>query len=173
MSTDRGYHPMDDPLIAGLFCQEYTGLVRYARIMYQKNGGYIDPHGRAEEIVQETFFLAVEKREELMEREDKRAWLISTASYKVRAALKEDRKWAKSLMLLPDETEVIHFPEPDEVPAYLSKEDYALLKRLYADGYTYQDLCAEMGLSKSALAMRISRIKKTAKKNFEKFFEKM
>ena len=173
MPTDRGYHPMDDPFIVELFHREYTGLVRYAEIMYRKCGGYVDPRGRAEEIVQEAFFLAAEKRDELLAREDKRAWLISAVSYKVRAALKEDRKWAKGLLLLPDENEIIHFPDPEEPPAWLPPEDYILLKRLYVEGYTYQELCAELGLSKSALAMKISRIKKSAKKNFEKFSEKV
>ena len=172
MPTDRNGRPLDDPFIAELFRREYAGLVRYAQIMYQKNGGYADPRGRAEESVQEAFFLAVEKREELMGRKDQRAWLISAVSYNVRYALKEDRKWAKGLLLLPDETAALPFREPDEPPAYLSKEDYGLLKRLYVDGYTYQDLCAELSLSKSALAMKISRIKKAAKKNFKNFSEK-
>ena len=173
MPTDRGYHPMNDPLIAELFHKEYTGLVRYAEIMYRKFGGYVDPRGRAEEIVQEAFFLAAEKRDELLEREDKRAWLVSAVSYKVRDALKEDRKWAKGLLLLPDEHEVLYFPETEESPVWLPHEDYVLLKRLYVEGYTYQELCAELGLSKSALAMKISRIKRAAKKNFEKFSEKV
>ena len=164
---------MNDLLIAELFHKEYSGLIRYAEIMYRKCGGYVDPRGRAEEIVQEAFFLAAEMRDELLGRDDKRAWLVSAVSYKVRDALKEDRKWAKGLLLLPDETEIVPFPELDEPPAYLSKEDYALLKRLYVEGHTYQELCAELGLSKSALAMKINRIKKTAKKNFEKISKKV
>lgn len=164
---------MNDPLIAELFHKEYSGLIRYAEIMYRKYGGYVDPSGRAEEIVQEAFFLAAEKRDDLLMREDKRAWLISAVSYKVRDALKEDRKWAKGLLLLPDEQEVLYFPETEETPVWLPPEDYALLKRLYVEGYTYQELCAELGLSKSALAMKINRIKKNAKKNYEKISEKV
>lgn len=173
MPADKDYRPGGDRFMTELFRREYAGLVRYARIMYQKNGGYVDPGGRAEEIVQEAFFLAAEKRAELMEREDPRAWLISAVSYKVREALREDRKWVKSLMLLPDETQAFHLPEPEDAPAFLSREDYTLLKRLYIDGYTYQELCAELGLSKSALAMKISRIKKSAQKNFEKISGKV
>ena len=173
MPTGRGYCPKDDPFISELFQREYAGLVRYAQIAFQKSGGYVDPRGRAEEIVQETFFLAVENRDELLERQDKHAWLISAVSYKVRDALKEDRKWVKSLLLLPDEEEAIPFQEPEESPNYLSKEDYILLRRLYVEGYTYKELYTELGLSKSAFAMKISRIKKAAKKNFEKFSEKV
>ena len=173
MPKGKNYCLKDDPFISDLFRREYAGLVRYAQIAFQKSGGYVDPRGRAEEIVQETFFLAVEKRDELMDREDKRAWLISAVSYKVRDALKEDRKWVKGLLLLPDEEEVIPFPEPEESPDYLSKEDYALLRRIYVEGYTYQELYTELGFSKSAFAMKISRIKKAAKKNFEKFSGKV
>lgn len=173
MPTERGYLPKDDPFISELFRREYAGLIRYAQIAFQKSGGYVDPQGRAEEIVQETFFLAVEKREELIAREDRRAWLISAVSYKVRDALKEDRKWVKGLLLLPDEEEAVLFCEPDGIPEYLSKEDYTLLRRLYIEGYTYQELCAELGLSKSALAMKISRIKAAARKKIEKISEKV
>lgn len=173
MPAGRNYRPIDDPFIEELFHREYAGLLKYAEIVFRKYGGYVDPRGRAEEIVQETFFLAVEKREELLEREDKRAWLISAVSYKVRVAIKEDRKWAKSLMLLPDEEEAIPFPEPEEPPEYLTKEDYVLLRRLYVEGYTYQELCDQLGVSKSALAMKIARIKRRAKKKLQIFSEKV
>lgn len=173
MPADKRYCPGDDLFMAELFRREYAGLVRYAQIMYRKNGGYVDPGGRAEEIVQEAFFLAAEKRAELMSREDPRAWLISAVSYKVRDALREDRKWVKSLMLLPDESQAFHLPEPEVAPAWLSPEDYALLRRLYIEGYTYRELCTELGLSKSALAMKISRIKKASQKNFEKISGKV
>ena len=173
MSEDKTYCPMDDPFITELFQKEYAGLVKYAQIAFRKRGGYVDPLGRAEEIVQETFYLAVEKRDELMAREDKRAWLISAVSYKVRDALKEDRKWVKGLLLLPDEEELVPFPETEEAPDYLSKEDYTLLRRLYVEGYTYQELREELGLSKSGFAMKINRIKKSARKKFKKFSGKV
>ena len=74
MPAGRDYRPIDDPLIEKLFRRECAGLVKYAEIAFRKYGGYVDPRGRAEEIVQETFFLAAEKREELLEREDKQAY---------------------------------------------------------------------------------------------------
>jgi len=173
MPTDRGYRLKDDPFISDLFEKEYAGLVRYAQIVFQKRGGYVDPRGRAEEIVQETFYLAIEKRDELIAREDKKAWLISAVSYKVRDALKEDRKWVKGLLLLPDEEKAFSFQEPEETPEYISKEDYRLLRRLYVEGYTYKELCEELGMSKSTLAMKINRIKKAARKKYEKFSDKV
>jgi len=173
MPTDRDYRPKDDPFITELYQQEYAGLVRYAQIAFQKRGGYVDPRGRAEDIVQETFCLAVEKRDELMARQDRRAWLISAVSYKVRDALKEDRKWVKGLLLLPDEEESVPFPESEHAPEYLSREDYRLLRRLYVEGYTYEELRKELGLSKSAFAMKINRIKKSARKKFEDFSGKV
>ena len=45
----------DDGFVAELFSKEYRKMVRYATVVFQKRGGYVDPVGRAEDIVQETF----------------------------------------------------------------------------------------------------------------------
>ena len=42
---------------------------------------------------------------------------------------------------------------------YAEKEDFDLLYKMYVMGYSYRELCQEMGLTKSALATRIHRIK--------------
>ncbi len=173
MPAGSVHRPEDDLFISELFQQEYANLIRYARIAFQRTGGYVDPQGRAEEIVQETFFLALEKREELQAREDRQKWLIAAVSYKVREALREDRKWTRGLLLLPSEDEAVPFAEPEEPFAGLSKEDYHLLRQVYVEGYTYQELCEQLGLSKSALAMRISRIKKAAQKKMNEISEKV
>jgi RNA polymerase sigma-70 factor (ECF subfamily) len=70
---------MNDPLIAELFHKEYTGLVRYAEIMYRKCGGYVDPRGRAEEIVQETFLRAIQHANKLPDDANLDAWLFRIA----------------------------------------------------------------------------------------------
>lgn len=46
-----------------------------------------------------------------------------------------------------------------ELTGLISKEEHRLLSRLYVEGYTYEELAREMGLKKSALAMRVKRIK--------------
>ena len=169
-NTDT-YQLKDDAFITALFFSNYQRLVRYARIIFQKHGGYIDPSGRAEEIVQEAFILACEKRDELIDAEDPGKWLTATVTYKIREALKEDRKWAKGLLLLPSEDEAEPFPEPNSLSDLIPAEDYDLLRRLYLEGFTYKELCDELNISKSALAMRVNRIKKAFRKKYEKIFQ--
>lgn len=46
-----------------------------------------------------------------------------------------------------------------ELQSCVREEEYRLLKRLYLDGSTYREISQETGLSQSAQAMRVSRIK--------------
>ena len=46
-----------------------------------------------------------------------------------------------------------------DLEGLISKEDFDLLYKLYVVGYTYQELCKETGLTKSALGVRIHRVK--------------
>ena len=51
---------------------------------------------------------------------------------------------------------------PEEIltkPHSLTPEEYEILRKLYLEKYTYDELAREMGLKKSALAMRVKRSK--------------
>ena len=171
MPKKGDYRLQDDVFIAELFSKEYQRLVRYAQIIFRKRGGYVDPVGRSEEIVQEAFYLACEKkRDELMQSDDPSRWLTATVTHKISEALKEDRKWVRGLMLLPSEEPIVPFPEPEELAEFIPREDYDLLKRLYVEGYTYKELCDELGVNKSNLGMRVRRIKTRFKDKYEKIF---
>lgn len=55
-------------------------------------------------------------------------------------------------------------PEDDvqqraEITSILTPEEYEILRKLYLEKYTYEELAREMGLKKSALAMRVKRSK--------------
>ena len=51
----------------------------------------------------------------------------------------------------------------------MSQEDFDLMWKFYEEGYTYKELCEELGVKKSALGMRISRIKERFQKNYKNF----
>ena len=42
----------------------------------------------------------------------------------------------------------------------MTDEEFQLMKRLYINGQTYDEVSADMGVKKSTLAMRVNRIKK-------------
>ena len=58
---------------------------------------------------------------------------------------------------------------PEEWKPYMSREDFELLWKLYLGGYTYRELCLELGVKKSALGMRVRRIKERFQKNYRNF----
>ena len=165
-------HILKDQFIEDLFSKEWSKLVRYAKTQLSQYGSnVIDCEGRAEEIVQEVFYTAYKKVEEVKASESPVGWLHTALKYKIKEALREDRKWLKCLSLISLNEEVLAQPDNLELSGIISKEDYLLLKHLYIDGYTYHELCDEYNCKKSCLAMRIQRIKKTFKKNYEKIFK--
>lgn len=164
-------HNLTDQLIEDLFIREWSKLVRYAKIQLRHYGpNMIDHNGRAEELVQELFYTAHKKSDELKASESPRHWLYNALYYKVKEALREDRKWVKCLMLLPSKEDLAPPPQIDELEELIPEEDYRLLRQIYVEGYTYDELCAELGCKPSCLAMRIHRAKKVFKKNFGNLF---
>lgn len=155
-----------------LFFREWSKLVRYAKIQLEQYGSeMIDREGRAEEIVQEVFYIAYKKLDEVQACDSPEGWLCSALAYKVKEALREDMKWEKCLDLIPVDEEMVFPPEIIGVEKILSREDHLLLRHIYIDGYSYSDLCSELGCSKSGLATRLYRIKKEFKKKYKIYFE--
>lgn len=164
-------HNLTDQLIEDLFFREWSKLVRYAKIQLRHYGpNMIDHNGRAEELVQELFYTAYKKSDELKNSENPERWLYNALYYKIKEALREDRKWVKCLMLLPSKEDIVPPPQIDELEELIPEEDYLLLRRFYVEGYTYDELCAELGCKPSCLAMRIHRAKKVFKKNYGYLF---
>lgn len=154
-----------------LFRQEYGNLLRYAGAVLRKHGSaYVSDSERAEDVVQEVFSIAWEKRRELMASPSPAGWLYKATVNKVREALRDDRAWVKRLAAVVQE----EAPEdslrgmPEEWEPYLSREEFQLLWRIYVEGRTYQELSQELGIKKSALGMRVRRIKERLRKKIEK-----
>lgn len=167
MLPERADCTPGEALIEELFHSEYQKLVYYAATILDKYGAkYVSVSGRAEDVVQELFCLAWEKQDEILKSESPAGWLYKALTLKVREALREDRKWAKRLALIPNADGADTGQELSEDWAkLLPKEDYDLLRKLYVEGYSYKELCAELGVKKSTLAMRVSRIKEKVQKN--------
>ena len=146
-----------------LYRAEYAGLLRYAEVTLKNHGSpYSCVSDRAEEAVQEMFAFAWENRGKLFGLDSPAGWLYRSLYFKVMELLREDRVWTKHVlqMSVPDGDDTNgDFHLKLELAGIIPTEDYLLLKRLYLDGYTYKELCEELGLKKSALAMRIKRIK--------------
>lgn len=141
----------------------YRGPLRCAEIALRTGGSwYVSVAGRAEEVVQELFAFAWEHQADLWSSASPTGWLYRVLRYKVLELLKEDRFWRKHLIRAAGEMPAS--PEDDfqqraEITSILTPEEYEILRKLYLEKYTYEELAREMGLKKSALAMRVKRSK--------------
>ena len=84
--------------------------------------------------------------------------------------LRQDHQWAMRILQAQQATETFAAPPPGqdlELEGIVPQADFDLLKRIYLYGETYEEVAQELGLKKSALAMRVHRIKKTFQKNYQ------
>lgn len=157
-------------LFRQLFEEQYQGMMRYASAILKARDSGSLINGRAEVAVQETFMLAWERRDEVLTSNQPASWLYKALYYKILEILKEENRWRKRLLLYernyvpPVET---HISLDVEFEGLVPKEDFDLLWRMYGEGYSYAELCRETGLTKSALAVKIHRIKKKIQKQLD------
>lgn len=150
------------------FQSEYKSMLRYASyVLSLKSGRREELRGRAEEAVQETFAFAWERRAEVLASEKPVGWLYNALCFKAQELIKAENRWTKRLLKYAQ----YYNPRPQ---AYLSlevelgdlvpKEDFELLCRVYINGCGYRELCKELNVTKSALAVRLFRIKERIRK---------
>lgn len=153
-----------EAIIRGIYDAEYPKLVRCAASYLKIRNDALHVLNRAEDVVQETFALAWERREEVLSKENRVAWMYSTLQYKAKEILREENKWIKRLVQYE---KFYHQPADPydnlelrlELEGLVSKKDFDLLYKHYVGGYSYQELCQETGLTKSSLGVRVHRIK--------------
>lgn len=164
-----------------IYKENYESFIRYATAIFKANGSqYVSASGRAEEAVQEMCAVAWENRDKLSAAPSPLGWMYTTLQFKVRELLREDRAWMKRLLQISEQyssedEDTYDFRLKAEMEDIIKPKDYLLLKRLYLDGYTYTEVGTAMGLKKSALAMRVKRIKEEFISEFsagEKFSQK-
>lgn len=139
---------------------EYEKLLRCAASYLMVRNSSLHILNKAEDVVQETFALAWEHKEDVLSSEKPVGWFYKALQYKAKELVKKENRWIKLLLryqqfyVQPPEA-YIHLEF--ELEGLISKENFDLLHKFYVEGYSYQDLCAETGLTKSALGVRIRR----------------
>ena len=138
----------DEPRFEALYRKLYPDLLRCAEIALRTGGSW--------------YVFAWEHQADLWSSASPTGWLYRVLRYKVLELLKEDRFWRKHLIRAAGE--IPASPEDDfqqraEITSILTPEEYEILRKLYLEKYTYEELAREMGLKKSALAMRVKRSK--------------
>ena len=148
--------------IEKLYIEMYDMLLNYARCTE-------DGEALAEEAVQETFRLACQKPEQLLQSKNPQGWLVKALKYTLRN-MKRSRENARQILstYLITQNEHIAFSE-DKLSLQLMYEDIsktkelALLKELVIDKKSCLEIAKAHGISVSACKKRIQRAKETLK----------
>lgn len=167
MAEDKNT-PMEE-VFDHYFQTYYTKLWRQAQSILARHTDRKDPD-RAHEAVQEVFLIAWEKPKEFLGSLSPVGWLVNTMKYVVRNMVREDQRWNARLLKFQEhlDRDAVH-PAPGadlELEGLIPPEELDLLKRLYLDGETYEELCEELGLKKSTLAMRVKKSKEDFRKKY-------
>ena len=124
----------------------------------------------AEDAVQETFVVALNKIESLMKSSNPGGWLMSTLK-NVNGNIYKRQKRLLELFVPLLETDMdrsIAFDFHVEFSGIVGEEDLRLLFWIYCDGMPYQQAADTLGISLSACKKRIQRAKVRFKQAMEK-----
>lgn len=161
----------DSKLLEELYSSEYQTLINYAGyILY--NSDYV------EDVVQETFAIAVQKIADLQSSNNQVGWLYRTLQNVVRNKNRDLQKPNKIISKITQSMFDQIFPTTAEFESnilfyesykhHLSEIDWTLLCERYCDGYQYEELSKRHNLSVSACKMRILRAKSVLRKEIQK-----
>lgn len=145
-------------LIAQLYEEMFDMLLSYARASLEETP-------LAEEAVQETFQIACQKPEQLLESQNPKGWLVNTLKYTIRNT-KRNRDGARQLLAkyLATQTSDIAISE-DRVSLKViygdlaETEEFKLLKEMAVDGKSHLEMAKARGISVNACKKRVQRAK--------------
>ena len=136
-----------------IYIKEVPNMLRYAEVL-------LSSYPLAEDSVQNTFKIALEKIDDVINSPKPVGWIKNTLKNEIRQKYREQKKWQKYIF----DYELNMIPVNDELPvetAFLGLDENSiyLLKKIYVEGTPYQELAKELNISVSALKMRIRRSK--------------
>lgn len=136
-----------------VYFEEVPNMLKYAEIA-------LNNHALAEDAVQTTFKIAIEKIDDFVNSPKPVGWIKNVLKNEIMHKRREQQKWQQNLL----ESEMMQIPTHDEISidvafSGIDKESLALLTKIYIDGIPYRQLSDQMNISLSALKMRIRRAK--------------
>lgn len=160
--------PTQDVFLSDLFHQYFQRLYLYANAIVQNPA-------EAQDLVQDTFHVAVGRIDVLIAHENPGGWLFQTLKHKIQENERKKQQYlAHILPLLPSIVEAL--PDPnrledevlrrcdvsltDRLKAALTPEEWNLLNQFFLEGKSHKQLADALGISIWASQKRIERIRK-------------
>lgn len=155
--------------LAALHQEKYDEFVGYAARCFRAYGP--SAIHRAEDAVQISYEKVWLKRNELITKDNPVAWFYGILKRTIQELYKDDMRWQKhigQIVVLMVTTGGTEFVLRSELKSMMTDEEFQLLKRLYIDKETYDEVSAATGVKKSTLAMRVRRLKERIVEDDEK-----
>lgn len=122
----------------------------------------------AEDIVQETFCVAIKRAEELRAHPNPVGWLYVTVRYIIMAESRKVKKNEVYCSLNEVENQLhdmkaeimLTSVEENKIRSVLSEEEYGILDLIYNQGYKGREVAERLGINESTLRVQIHRIRR-------------
>lgn len=154
-------------LIEKLYLRMFYGMLAYAT-------SALESRSQAEEAVQETFRIACQKADDLLESENPEGWIVNT----LRNVIRNIRKRNTSAKLLLDKymrsSRKYNESTEDQIRLELQYsniadlDEYKILKAMAVDGKSQLEIAGEWNISLNACKKRIQRAKEKLRKKIKK-----
>lgn len=148
----------DVRLVERLFLAHYETLLYYAGLL-------LSNPDLAQDAVQATFEAAYRKAQVLRACPSPEAWLYGAVKNEIR----QIRRTQARFTALPEEegAEEMGLDVETLYAGIVSPEDLALLRQVYVEGRTYQEMADALGISLAACKKRIQRAKERFAERYE------
>lgn len=156
--------PKKNKILEQLFQENYTDLLKYA---IRKTGNAED----SQDLVQQTFLVAYNKFDKMIECDPPRAWLFATLQRIIGNEYKHRNILSKKII---DKTEADLFVEPElniiiEYNGMIDENALYLLKSKIIDGKKITEISEELGISEDTCKKKIQRAKTKFKLAYDKY----
>lgn len=125
----------------------------------------------AEDVVMQTFSVAVKNVDKLMKSPNPEGWLMKTLIHKI---LHERQNLARRPVIIPiddvEGMEDITLDVPESIPAMscLTSDEKKLVEKFYGEEKSISEIAQELNITVSACKKRLQRIRDKVKNNYDK-----
>lgn len=155
--------PKQEEKFEKLYKEMYPVVLRYLKTVVQENDW-------VEDVVQETFWLAYNKFDELEEHLNIRGWLMKTAKYKLQNMQRKMREWEHMSI---DENDMEFFseerdyqlPEIESVLEVLNPKEREFFRQYILLDYSVKEMAQLHCTTENNMRVKLYRLAKKWKKN--------
>ncbi len=121
----------------------------------------------AEDILQETFYIAMRRAADVKKHPKPVGWLYETAKYIILAESRKKNKRDLNCSYEEMESELqdlrakrgLDSAEDDVIKTVLSESEYKIIDMIYNQGYSSREAAKELGVKESTLRVKLMRIR--------------